>query len=109
GIKAACATYRKATNAVAERIKVRVVHTESPEEDFFRHVGLIEPKSRERAMKFYDLGVHRGMKQATDWFADRTIKYQDGNVVAPRTLKVKSKIRFSGSKWQPHKVNIKTE
>src|ERR1035437_8581358 len=103
GIAAASATYRKATNVVAQRLKVKADHTEFPKEDFFRHVGLIEPKSRARAMKFYDLGVRRGVKKATDWFADGTIKYQDHNVVAPATLTLKSKIKFSGSKWQPHR------
>jgi hypothetical protein len=109
GIAAASATYRTATNVVAQRLKVRADHTDFPKEDFLRQVGLIEPKSRERAMKFYDLGVRRGVKQATDWFADGTIKYQHHNVVAPTTLTVKSKIKFSGSQWQPRRVKIKTE
>lgn len=108
-IGVASATYRKASNAIAERLKVNPDHSEFPEEDFFRIVGLIDPNSTARAIKFYDIGVRRGLKQATDWFADGTIKYRDHSVVAPERLTVKSKIKFCGSKWRRHRVHVKTE
>ena len=108
-IAAASKTYRVATNTVAKHLKVEPKHSRIPGEDFSRIAELIEPKSRERALKFYDLGVRRGLKQATDWFADGKVKRKGAAVVAPSKMTVRSKIRFSGEKWRPHKVVVETE
>lgn len=109
GVAASSATYRKVTSEIAKRLKVKAYHTQFPSEDFVKIANLIGEKSKERALQFYELGLRRGLRKATDWFADGTIHYKDGEVEAPAILKVKVKIKFSGSGWQKHSFGIKTK
>ncbi len=109
GIAAASATYRKATNEVASRLRVEAEHTKYPKDDFMRIAGRIDENSKRRALAFYELGLRRGLRRATDLFADRTIRYRKGAVEAPARLKVNVRIKFSGSQWQSRSFTIKTK
>ncbi len=109
GIAAASATYRTGTKLVAKQLKLKPTHTQSPSEDFRRIVGQIDPESRKRALKLYRLGLRRGLRKATDWFADETIKYKNGCVYAPPILKIEVGIKFSGLSRQTHSFKVKAK
>ncbi len=59
-IEASSATDRKATNILAEAIRVPVIHTTFPSEDFEAIAALIHKRSRKRALKWYRNGIRRG-------------------------------------------------
>jgi hypothetical protein len=78
-------------------------------EDFMRIVSRIDPESRRRALKLYRLGLRRGLREATDWFADETITCKNGCVYAPRILEMKVGITFSGLARRSHTFGLKAK
>ena len=109
GIAAASATYRAGNKLVAKQLKLKPTHTDRPSEDFKRIVSRIDPESRKRAVKLYHLGLRRGLRKATDWFADETIKYRNGYVYAPPVLEIEVGIKFSGLPRQTHSFKVKAK
>lgn len=51
GIKAASATYRKATNIVAKKLKLDPEHSEYPSDDFKEIAELIPEEIKKKALK----------------------------------------------------------
>ncbi|MBI4739733.1 hypothetical protein HY772_09440 [Candidatus Woesearchaeota archaeon] len=71
---------------------------------------LIDKKSKRCALALYELGLLRGLRKATDWFADGTITgRKNGEVEAPSKLKIDIKIKFAGAAWESHSFKIKTK
>ena len=100
-IGAASATYRKATNEVAQRLlKSEPVHTKSPSKDFQEVLDLAEAKVDEKALEWYRRGLVRGLTKATDWILDGTISYKSSKLEAPQELEINVKIKISGKKWE---------
>lgn len=98
-IKAASATYKKATNEVAKKLKVTPVQTGHPSDDFFETIDLIPEKTKERAIKWYELGIKRGMANATDMILDGTFSMHNNNLEGPAIIKVRVRTRFNGEDW----------
>jgi hypothetical protein len=109
GIKAASATYRKATKQVSKKLKVDFKHSKYPSDDFKEIVGLIPKKIKEKALKWYKMGIRRGLMKATGMMLDGEI-YRKGNTVyCPSRFDVRVKTRFSGEEWVQKKYKIKAE
>jgi hypothetical protein len=99
GIEASAATYRKATNQVAKKLKVDPEHTKYPSDDFKEIVKLIPEKIRNKALKWYKMGIKRGLTEATDMMADGKI-YKKGNTVyCPGSIDINVKTKFKGEDW----------
>ena len=64
--EASSKTYRHATNLLADELDVEPDHTDRPSEDYSRAVDLVGDKLRERARKYYRLGIRRGFIDACD-------------------------------------------
>jgi hypothetical protein len=95
-VGAASATYRKAVNGIADAIKTDPRHTKYPSDDFQDMLDEIPEAMREKALQWYERGIKRGMRVATDLMAEGEI-YKEGDIVhAPNSMKVKSKIKMSG-------------
>lgn len=108
-IGAASATYRKAVNGIAEAIKVDPRHTKHPSEDFQDMIDEIPEAIREKALQWYERGIKRGMRKATDLMAEGEI-YREGDTVhAPNIMKVNTKIKMSGGEWEKYSVTIKAK
>lgn len=109
GIAGSSATYRKATNEVAKRLKVDPVHTQYPSEDFQDILDLLDEKQKEKAIEWYERGIIRGLTQATNWFLDGTIYLDNGVLKAPAEWEVKVRVKFAGEKWQKRRFKIEAE
>ena len=109
GIKAASATYRKATNLVAKKLKVDPDHSEYPSDDFKELTELIPDKIKKKALKWYRMGIRRGFIKATDMMLDEKIYFEKDAVYCPDSFEVKVKTKFSGEKWVRRKIAIKAK
>ena len=107
GVKAASATYRKATNAIADTIGTEPEHTGYPKEDFEKIIGELDGNANEIALKFYRLGLRRGMIKATDWVVDGTFKYDNGTLECPAAIEVKVKIKMPNEEVKKKKFTFK--
>ena len=108
-IKAASATYRKATNIVAKKLKVDSEHSDYPSDDFKEIAELIPEEIKKKALKWYKMGIKRGFVKATDMMLEKRV-YKKGNAVyCPDSFKVKVKTKFSGENWMRRKYTIKTK
>lgn len=107
GIKAASATYRKATNAIADTIGVNPEHTGYPKEDFEEIINKLDGNLNEVALKFYRLGLRRGMIKATDMVVDGTLKYDKGILECPGDIEVKVKIKMPNEDIKKKKFTFK--
>jgi hypothetical protein len=100
GAAAASATYRKATNSLAEKLGVEPKHTQSPSEDFEKILSELDESSSQIARRFYRLGLFRGLRKATDWVVDGTLEYKDGALIAPESLHVKVRVKMPNEEWK---------
>ena len=64
--EASSKTYRRATNLLADELDIEPDHTDRPSEDYINAVDLVGDKLRERARKYYRLGIRRGFIAACD-------------------------------------------
>jgi hypothetical protein len=93
---AAPATYRKAVNKVAKSLRVEPTHTRYPSEDFELVAGLIDPKSRERALDWYRRGLCRGFREAV---VGGHLKVTNGVLTCIRKkVVIAVGVRFAGAK-----------
>ncbi|WP_263080163.1 hypothetical protein [Endozoicomonas sp. Mp262] len=108
-IAAASATYRKATNKIAEAAKLEPRHTANPSDDFLEIVEDMSDAMKTKALDWYERGIKRGMKKATDLMLDGKIYREENIVYAPEEIAVKARIKFSGGEWQPFQLNVKAK
>ncbi len=109
GIKAASATYRKATNEVAKHLKVKPTHTKIPGDDFKEITEMIPEKIKEKAIKWYEMGIKRGFINATDMMLNRKINLKGKKLYCPKKFDLKVKTKFSGEDWQKRNFIIKAK
>jgi len=109
GIKASSATYRKATNEVAKKLKVKPEHTKYPGDDFLAVSELIPDKIKEAALKWYKMGIKRGFSKATDMMVDGAFHLKASTLYGPKKIEFKVKTRFAGEKWTSRKIKIDPE
>jgi hypothetical protein len=109
GIKASSATYRKATNEVAKKLKVKPEHTEYPSDDFLTVSELIPDKIKEAALKWYMMGIKRGFREATDMMIDEVFHLKASTLYGPKNIEFKVKTKFAGEKWTSREIKIDPE
>ena len=64
---------------------------------------------RDKALQWYEKGIKRGMRVATDLMAEGKI-YKEGNMVnAPNSMNVQTKIKILGGQWEKYSVTIKAK
>lgn len=108
-VSACSATYRRAVNKVAKAIKVQPNHTRFPSEDFEDIVSEIPDAMKSNAIGWYERGIKRGLRIATDLMANGEIYMSNNVVYAPPLIPVKTKVRFADSGWEVFKLNIDIE
>lgn len=94
--RGASSSLRKSKNQVAAAIGKAPKTTRSPRADFDDIVSKIPAAFRKEALKWYRIGIKRGMKKATDLMAEGTIYEEDGSIIAPRTIKFKVNTSIQG-------------
>ena len=109
GIKASSATYRKATNEVAKKLKIDPEHTEYPSDDFQAISEMIPEKINKAALKWYRMGIKRGFRKATDMMLDGKFHLKASTLYGPDEIEFKVKTRFAGEKWISRKIKIDPE
>lgn len=82
-------------------------HGSLPSKDFEDLTQAIPEALREKALEWYELGIKRGMRYATDRMADGTIHMEKGQVLAPHSFELKLKVRFAGGEWEPRPVKVR--
>jgi len=108
-IKASSTTYRKATNEVAKKLKLKADHTKYPSDDFKEITDLIPDKIKDKALKWYKIGIKRGLMKATDLMLDGKIHKKGDTIYCPNSFDIKVKTKFSGEKWTKRKYKINAE
>ncbi|KRV69374.1 hypothetical protein AO721_10755 [Aeromonas veronii] len=108
-IAAASATYRKVVNEIAEVLDKEPEHSRYPSADFEAALESIPAAMREKALEWYERGIRRGLSRATDLMADKTIYLKNDVVYAPKTIKIKVRIKMSGDKWTVREFRIHTK
>lgn len=98
GIEASSATYRKATNSIAEYLGVTPEHSKSPKHDFEKLLMGLDDKVAEIALNFYRMGLRRGLIKATDWVVDGKLKYKDGRLTGPDSFVITMNIKMPNQK-----------
>lgn len=64
---------------------------------------------REKALQWYERGIKRGMRVATDLMAEGGIYKVGDTVHAPSRMKVQTKVKMSGGDWEKYSVTIKAK
>ena len=97
---ASSATYRKATNRVARTLGEEPEHTQYPSEDFEAITDLIDPKSRERALEWYERGIRRGLIQACNAMLRGDLELNDKTLYCPADgITASVRVKFRGERW----------
>ncbi|KEZ69277.1 hypothetical protein AAY86_15090 [Pseudomonas amygdali pv. tabaci str. ATCC 11528] len=104
-VAASSATYRKAVNRVAEALREPPNHSRYPSEDFEEIVDLIDEKSRDRAIQWYERGVRRGFIEATNAMLDGQLELKNNTLYCPSNVEISVRVKFRGEEW--HKMRIK--
>ena len=109
GIKASSATYREASKRVAKKLKISLKHSKYPSDDFKEIAEMIPKKIKEKALKWYKMGIHRGLTKATDMMLAGQIYNKGNTVYCPNSFDVRVKTKFSGEAWvnRKHKIGAK--
>jgi hypothetical protein len=107
-VAAASATYRKATNRVAKKIRVRPKHTRYPSDDFDAVADLIDVKTQKRALQWYKRGIRRGFIEACDALLDGRLELKAGSLYCPSKLVISVRTRFRGSDWKKRVFKFKS-
>jgi hypothetical protein len=100
--------YRNAVKDVANSLGVEPRHTGRPRKDFeslidqlddvLEFVDSMDQKSRERALIFYEMGLRRGINNATTAVAEGKFYFKNKALYCPDEFKVNVSIKFSGEK-----------
>ncbi|QQO55074.1 MAG: hypothetical protein N838_18735 [Thiohalocapsa sp. PB-PSB1] len=106
-VGASSATYRTAVNKVAKAIKRKPRHTRYPSKDLDDIVRKIPGVLDQEIIKWYKLGVKRGMRKATDLMAENAIYKKGEAVYAPDDMMVKVRVRIAGKPWKKVEIHVK--
>jgi hypothetical protein len=99
-VGASSATYRTAVNKVAKAIKRKSKDLD----DIVRKIpGVLD----QEIIKWYKLGVKRGMRKATDLMAENAIYKKGEAVYAPDDMMVKVRVRIAGKPWKKVEIHVK--
>lgn len=94
--QASSKTYRHAVNILADELDVEPDHTDSPSEDYLRAVEVVGDKLRERARKYYRLGMRRGLIAACNKVLEGELTLDGDTLWMPNAgMTVKVKIRYA--------------
>jgi hypothetical protein len=88
--------YRKVVNKLAGALGVSPRHTRYPSVDFVDLVADVDPKSRDRALKMYKLGLRRGFDVATTAVVEGNLVYQADELMCPDTFTIRAGVKFKG-------------
>ncbi len=61
------------------------------------------------AMEWYEKGIQRGLKKATDMMAENAIYKENGVLHAPTSIQVCVKTRLNGESWEHRIIEITAE
>ena len=109
GIKAASATYRKATIEVAKKLEVKPEHTRIPSDDFQEITEMIPGKMKEKAIKWYKMGIKRGLIKATDMMLLGKIRLKGKTLYCPSKFDVQVRTKFAGEDRVKRKFRLKAK
>lgn len=105
--RGAAAAKRNAVENLASALGKDVKHSRSPNADFELLLNEIPKKFQDKALKWYELGIRRGMKVATDMVADGRITFDGENVYAPSKISVAVRTKFLDEESVKRKFEIK--
>jgi hypothetical protein len=108
-VAASSATYRKATNKLAKAIRISPKHSSYPSGDFEAVTGLIDQKSRGRALKWYKRGIRLGFIEACNALLDGRLEFKNGTLYCPNKFTVSRKMRFRGQAMHELHFKFKAE
>jgi len=106
---AASKTYRLVNKRLARTIGTRVSHSQYPSDDFKGLLDQVDDKAKAMALRWYELGIKRGVTFASDQMLDGKITLAKDVLTAPETLVVKVRTRFKGDQWRRRTFRIKAE
>ena len=104
---AASKTYRYAVNKLAETIGVEASHTRYPRDDFEDMLGQVDDQTVEKAIKWYKVGIRRGMTKVIELLLSQKLKSDGEIIIAPSVLSVKTFVRFKGHPRRICVCNVK--
>ena len=94
--EASSKTYRRAINILADELDIEPDHSERPSQDYLRAVNLLGDKLRERARKYYRLGIRRGLIVACDRLLEGELEFDGDTLWLPKAgVAVKVKLRYA--------------
>jgi len=110
GIKAASATYKKTTNELSKCLQINVKRTKYPSDDFQEMLELIPEHLEKQFIKWYEIGIKRGFKKATDLMLDDFFYLDKKTLFCKKdSIVVRVKTKFKGKKWVKRKFEIKAK
>lgn len=74
---ASSATYRKATNMLADELDIEPKHSTRPSRDFERTVDQVSDELRRRARRYYRRGIQRGFIAACNQMLSGQLEFKD--------------------------------
>jgi hypothetical protein len=107
GGAASSKTYRFVVKEMAKKLKVKPINTRFPSDDFAIMADLIPEKIKRQALKWYEIGIRRGLTKATEMMLDGKMHKEGSTLYCPRKFEVNVKTRFSGGKWISRKYRIR--
>lgn len=106
-VKAASATYRNAVNGIANALDQEPSHSKYPSLDLETALEGIPEAMKQQSIKWYILGIKRGMAKATDLMADGKIYIKDELVYAPPKIAIKVRTKHRDGEWERHSIDVR--
>lgn len=70
-------------------------------------IAKIPQAFHQEVIKWYELGVKRGMNKATDLMADGEIYKEGDTVYAPDEMTVNVRLKISGRPWKKIEIKVR--
>ena len=94
--EASSKTYRHAINILADELDIEPDHSDRPSQDYQRAVDVLGDKLRERARKYYRLGIRRGLIVACDRMLEGKLTLDGDTLRLPNAgVTVRVKVRYA--------------
>lgn len=81
-------------------MKKKPVFTMFPKQDLDEVIERAEETYEERMLKFYRLGLVRGVKKTLQFVENGTITYDEDDFDIPKQIEIKVKLKFKGKDWE---------
>jgi len=95
-------TYRKVVNVISKTIGVNPEHTRSPKRDFQATLAklrdTIDENTIEVMLEFYEMGLRRGIDDATSAVANGKFYFKGDELRCPKKFTVTESFEFPGSR-----------